>query len=131
MTILTWSLLAATLLVYLSKVPMNYLTLKQEKFDNNQPRLQQLTLTGIGHRAWAAHQNTIEAYPMFVAGILIAHTTGSDLFWSGFFAIGFLITRVLFIILYLADLAFLRSFSCGIGYLAILGLMLSPLIPAS
>lgn len=110
---------------------MNILTMKQHKFDNHQPRLQQHSLTGSGHRAWAAHQNTIEAYPMFVAGILIAHTTGSDLFWSGIFAVSFLIARVLFIFLYLVDLAFLRSFSWGVGYLAVLGLMLSPLIPMS
>jgi len=131
MTILIWSLLGATVLVYLSKVPMNYLTVKQQTFDNHQPRLQQLTLTGIGHRAYAAHQNTLEAYPMFVAGIFVAETMANDLFWSGVFAISFLITRVFFIIFYLADLASLRSFSWGIGYLAVIGLMLSPLLPGS
>ncbi|WP_335598963.1 MAPEG family protein, partial [Halopseudomonas sp.] len=40
-------------------------------YDNAHPRAQQAALTGWGARALASHQNMIEAFPLFAAGVLV------------------------------------------------------------
>lgn len=126
MTPLLWTLVAATILVYISKAPMNFITIKAEGYDNHHPRLQHQTMKGAGHRAWAAHQNTIEAYPMFAAGVLVSQFSQADPYWSLILGILFLVARVVFIALYLLDQAFLRSTSWAVGYGSTLGLMVLP-----
>lgn len=128
MTLPLWCLFIATLFVYLSKAPMNIITIRQESYDNNYPRIQHTRLKGIGHRAWAAHQNMIEAYPMFAAAIIVSYITDGNDVVENFCAITFLVSRVLFQAFYLLDKAFFRSFFWGVGYLAILGLFLTPLL---
>lgn len=39
------------------------------RYDNHHPRAQQARLTGFGARALAAHLNSIEAFPLFAAGV--------------------------------------------------------------
>lgn len=69
MTVLLWCLFAAALLVVLSKAPSATAMKKQTSgYDNQHPRAQQAALSGRDARAVAAHQNTVENFPLFAAG---------------------------------------------------------------
>jgi uncharacterized MAPEG superfamily protein len=95
-------------------------------YNNRHPRLQQSQLTGWGYRALSAHQNTIEALPIFAAGVFIAHLGGADPRRAATFAIAHTVARVLYPILYITDTHYVRSLVWGVGYLSALALALSP-----
>lgn len=128
MTLSLWCLMGAALLVVLSKIPMNIATLKTGTYDNHHPRVQQQQLTGIGHRAWAAHQNMIEAFPLFAAGVLVAHVAGGDQQVAALLSLSFLLMRLCYQLFYLIDWDKARSISWGLGYACTLGLFLTPVI---
>lgn len=128
MSLPLWCLLIAALLVILSKAPaMRAMTRMQGGYDNRHPRAQQASLTGAGARGLAAHQNTIEAFPLFAAGVLVAevHAPGSGV--AGVLAALFIVSRILYIGLYVGNIATVRSLVWAVGYLSSLGLMLAPL----
>jgi uncharacterized MAPEG superfamily protein len=129
MTIPLWCLFAATIWVVLTKVPMNILMARTEAYDNHHPRLKQLQLQpGAVHRAWAAHQNMLEAYPMFAAAVLVSEWVGGSHLWATVLCISYLILRLLYQICYLLDWATLRSLSWGLSYFCVLGLLLAPVL---
>lgn len=129
MSIPLWCLVAATIWVVLTKVPMNILIARTRRYDNHHPRLQQLQLQpGSVHRAWAAHQNMLEAYPMFAAAVLVTQWAGGDPLWISVLCISYLLFRLLYQLCYLQDWARLRSLSWGLSYFCILGLLLAPLL---
>jgi len=109
MTFLIWTLIIAALLPYLAKGPVAYAMNKLGGYDNKHPRSQQAKLTGIGARALAAHQNAFESFMIFSAAILLALTTGHIGESIQQLATIYLIARVLYNILYLANIGFLRS----------------------
>ena len=91
--------------------------------DNRNWRANQLPkLTGVGSRAYAAQANTWEAIALFTAAVTVAHLAGADERLSAIAAIAFLIARLLHTILYLADLATVRSFAFVIGWASCLWL---------
>ena len=77
--------------------------------DNNYPRQQAATLTGWRLRAKSAHYNSLEAFPGFAAAVVIAHTAGGDPTWLARLCIAFLVIRVLYVALYVGNLASARS----------------------
>lgn len=114
-------------LIFLTKVPVGVAMAKQAGgYDNKHPRDQQAQLTGWGRRAKAAHDNTIEAFPGFAAGVLIAHVGGADAHWSTVLAITFIAARVIYPALYLADVHLARSTIWGVGCAATFGLLVLP-----
>ncbi|HEY5718420.1 MAG TPA: MAPEG family protein [Motiliproteus sp.] len=124
-----WCLFAATLWLVLSKVPMNILGARLEPYDNHYPRLQQQRLRGAAHRAWAAHHNMQEAYPAFAAAVLVSHLGRGDPLLATLLGGLFLAARLSYQLCYLLDWPQARSISWGIGLLATLVLMLTPLRP--
>eukprot|EP00002_Diphylleia_rotans_P005792 TRINITY_DN1498_c0_g1_i1.p2 TRINITY_DN1498_c0_g1~~TRINITY_DN1498_c0_g1_i1.p2 ORF type:complete len:192 (+),score=36.08 TRINITY_DN1498_c0_g1_i1:71-646(+) len=94
----------------------------QRGLDNSNPRGQQEQLTGWGKRAVAAHQNTIEAFPVFAAGVIIATPYANILIVSRL-CIMFLASRIVYPVLYLADLASLRSLVWSVGFLSSMALL--------
>jgi len=96
-------------------------------YDNRNPRDQQAGLDGWGRRAVAAHLNGFEAFPAFAASVLVAILAGADPIWTTRLAVVFVAARALYIPLYLADLALLRSLVWTIGFSAVVGLFLLPL----
>jgi uncharacterized MAPEG superfamily protein len=127
MSIPFWCLFAVALLIYIAKIPVAK-AMKEEGrgYDNHHPRAQQARLSGFGARALAAHQNTIEAFPLFAAGVLMAHVTQTQGWFVEALALLFVVTRVLYLFLYWNDKATLRSLVWGVGLLCCLLLMLSP-----
>lgn len=113
----------AFLLLYLTKIPVAVAMGRSKGgYDNRHPRDQQAALAGWGRRAVAAQQNGFEAFAPFAAAVLIAHTVGADPVWSARLAVLFITARVVYIGLYLANWASLRSTVWMTGTLCTAGL---------
>jgi len=122
-------LLFAALMVLFTKVPVALAQAREQGgYDNRHPRAQQSKLTGFGARALAAHQNMIEAFPLFAAGVLLALWAGADGSWTTLLSVLFIAARVAYTILYLGDFNVLRSLSWGVGYGASIGLMVLAIV---
>jgi uncharacterized MAPEG superfamily protein len=78
-------------------------------FDNHNPRQWLAGLQGWQARAHAAQQNSFEALPIFVAGVLIAERLQMPQGRIDGLALLFLAARIGYIGAYLADRANLRS----------------------
>ncbi len=77
MSIALWCLFIAGLLHVLSKTPLFRAQHKSpEGYDNNIPREQQASLSGLGKRAFAGDQNELESVPLFATRILVAKAAG-------------------------------------------------------
>jgi uncharacterized MAPEG superfamily protein len=118
MTTLTVCLFITLLLPYLAKGPVAYAMAKLGGYNNNHPREQQSQLTGFGARAFAAHQNAFESLIIFAPAVLLAIATAntSDLVVN--LAITHVIARIVYNILYLADISTLRSIVWAIGIIS-------------
>lgn len=78
-------------------------------FDNHNPRVWLSNLSGWQARANAAQQNSFEALPIFIAGVLVAERMQASQSLIDGLAIAFLAARVAYIGAYLANRANLRS----------------------
>ncbi|PKL96464.1 MAG: hypothetical protein CVV18_01620 [Gammaproteobacteria bacterium HGW-Gammaproteobacteria-8] len=129
MSIALLCLLFAAVLILLTKVPVAMAMARMPGgYDNHHPRAQQARLEGFGARALASHQNMLEAFPVFAAGLLAALVSGADGHWTTLLALAFVAARVVYTILYLADFHLLRSLSWGAGFGASIGLMVLALL---
>jgi uncharacterized MAPEG superfamily protein len=117
MTVLIWCLFIATILPFLAKGPVAYAMKKLNGYDNNHPRDQQSKLTGFGARALAAHQNAFESLIIFAVAVLCTLVTNNITESIQILAIVHIGARVIYNILYLMDIAILRSavWAVGIG----------------
>lgn len=84
-------------------------------FDNHDPRRWLLSLEGWQARANAAQQNSFEALPIFIAGVLIAERAQASPSLVGGLAVAFVVARIGYIGAYLADRASLRSLLWIVG----------------
>ncbi|WP_411833613.1 MAPEG family protein [Pseudoxanthomonas mexicana] len=74
-------------------------------------------------RANAAHLNGFEAFPAFVAGVLMAQLAGVPVATITALAVTFTLARFLHGLFYLADLSLLRSLVWFVGFGSALALM--------
>lgn len=127
MTIPFWCVLIAAVIIYVAKLPAG-LVMAQEPggYDNVHPRRQQMNLTGLGARSIGAHNNAIEGFPIFAAGVIIAHIGNGDAFWATVLAIAYVVIRVAYTALYLAGFSYVRSTVWFLGLLASLALYVLP-----
>ena len=123
-----WCIVAAWTVVYLTKLPIAAAMNREGGYDNRHPRAQQAKLTGWGARALAAHLNGFETFAPFAAAVLVAHVAGAPTSLVTGLALLFVVARVAYVACYIADLSSLRSAVWGVGFLAILGLFLAPLL---
>jgi len=129
MTIAYWCVFVAFLLNMISKGPVAAAMARQPKgYDNRNPRDQQAGLEGWGRRAVSAHMNGFEAFPGFAAAVLIAALAGADPAWTTRLAVTFVVARVLYIPLYIADRASLRSAVWTIGFLSTVAIFVLPIL---
>lgn len=118
MTIPFLCVLCAFLLNYLTKIPLMIAMGREGKgYDNKTPREQQMRLTGWGKRALAAHQNSFEVTPLFAACVFVGHLSQGNAQLSSILAVTFVLSRILYTILYLADLDKIRSLVWALGIL--------------
>jgi uncharacterized MAPEG superfamily protein len=122
MTIAHFCVLAAALMPYLfvtyAKASREYLT----KGHNRDPRKYLASLEGSRHRAGLAQLNAYEAFPPFLAGVLIAGTVGAPQSSIDLLALVFVGARLVYGLFYILDWHLLRSTAWMVGMGSVLGL---------
>jgi uncharacterized MAPEG superfamily protein len=96
--------------------------------DNHQTRLWQSQLSGWRQRAYWAHLNSFEAFPLFAAAVIVAHLGSPGSFIAASAAWGFVAVRVIYSICFITDKAALRSFVWFVGMACIGALFISALL---
>lgn len=121
-----WCLVIVALLPYVLSFTGGYFRLRQfGGVDNKHPRQQIAQLEGVGARAYAAQANAWEALAFFTAAVAVLHLANSEAARGATAAnlsLGFLATRVLHPIFYLANLDVLRSIAFLVGLGCVIGL---------
>src|SRR4029077_804868 len=117
MTFAHWMLLAAALMPYLTIA-----LAKSGGVDNRAPRPGLESLTGWRRRADWAHRNHFEAFPAFAAAVFVAELTHAPQSRIDQLAGIFVLLRVIYTALYVADQATLRSVVWSLGLIAVLWL---------
>lgn len=128
MSIPFWCVFISALMIFIAKAPVAKAQAQDGRYDNRHPRAQQSRLEGFGARALAAHQNSFEAFPLFAAGVLMAHASQANGVLVDALALTFVISRALYLVCYWADLHWQRSLIWALGLICSLGLMLVPVL---
>jgi uncharacterized MAPEG superfamily protein len=85
-------------------------------YDNRNPRQWLAKLEGWRARANAAQQNSFEALPLFIAGVLVAERLQAPQGRVDMVAMVFIAARVAYIGAYVADTAGVRSAIWAVGF---------------
>lgn len=78
-------------------------------YDNNNPRAWMARQIDWRARANAAQANSFEALPFFIGAVIIAHQMGAYQFRLDLLAFVYVVLRMVYIMLYLAGMANVRS----------------------
>ena len=118
MTFAYWMLLVAALLPYVTVG----LAKSGGGFDNHAPRPGLDSLTGWRRRADWAHRNHFEAFPAFAAAVIVAELAHAPQNRIDVLAGIFVLLRLVYTALYLADQATLRSIVWSLGLVSVIWL---------
>lgn len=122
MTTAYWCVLVAILLPYACTVIAKMVGGRYGPNANRDPRSYLDKLQGLPRRAHAAQLNGFEITPAFAAAVIIAHLAGGAQQGTlDLLAVLFVLSRIAYILCYLADKAPLRSTAWFVG----LGLIIS------
>ena len=94
-------------------------------YDNYEPRAWLTQLGGWRGRANAAQANSFEALPLFIAGVLVAQQMGAAQGRVDMLALAFIAARIVYIALYIANQAWLRSAVWAVGMACCVALFFS------
>ena len=112
-TIAYWCVLVAAILPVvcagIAKSGMFSISPKKGGYDNNNPRAWLARQTDWRARANAAQANTFEALPFFFAAVIIAHQLQARQAVVDILAFLFVVLRIAYITMYVADMAKTRS----------------------
>jgi uncharacterized MAPEG superfamily protein len=106
LTLAYWILLVAFFLPF---VAAGVAKAGRRDYDNADPRGWESKLAGHRARAVAAMNNTFEALPFFAAAVTVAHQLGAPQGRLDALAAAWLVLRVVYLWLYVADKATARS----------------------
>jgi uncharacterized MAPEG superfamily protein len=113
MTIANWCVLIAALLPFVCTITAKSAGVGKSRrdggYDNNDPRGWLSRQSGLSLRANSAQANSFEALPFFIGAVALAQQGGADQGYIDQLAMAFVGLRVVYIGLYFADLATLRS----------------------
>jgi uncharacterized MAPEG superfamily protein len=108
-----WCVLVAAILPIICAGIAKYGTFDKPRreggFDNHNPRAWLARQTDWRARANAAQANTFEALPFFFAAVIIAHQLHARQTLLDILAFMFVVLRVAYILMYVADMAKTRS----------------------
>jgi uncharacterized MAPEG superfamily protein len=85
------------------------------RYDNRNVREWQSRLSGVAQRAHAAHLNSFEAFPFFAAAVLAAIAAHANMQRVAMLSIAFMVARVAYGLVYLWDVAALRTLVWFVG----------------
>ena len=112
-TIAYWCVLAMAILPIvcagIAKYGMFSKSRRDGGYDNNNPRAWLTKQTDWRARANAAQANTFEALPFFFAAVIIAHQLQARQTVADILAFMFVVLRVAYVLMYVADMAKTRS----------------------
>ena len=112
-TIAYWCVLVAAVLPIvcagIAKYGMFSKSPREGGFDNHQPRVWLARQTDWRARANAAQANTFEALPFFFAAVIIAHQLQARQAALDILAFMFVVLRIAYVVMYVADMAKTRS----------------------
>ncbi len=91
-------------------------------YDNRAPRAWLAQQTGKRARANAAQSNSLEAFPLFAIGVVVAVLQHVPVATIDALAVVFVAARVAYVACYVGDRPTLRSTTFAIGFLASIGL---------
>src|SRR3569833_776440 len=126
MTIAEVCIFASVMRYLLPIVPVKWGNAKQ--FDNARPRNPAFYQEGIRARAFGAHQNGIEAIPIFAAAVLFVFFCCLFLFLVFLLSVLFVIVRAAYVLTYVGDRPSLRSILWTLGFLITTAIFFFPLI---
>lgn len=128
-TIAYWCVLVAALLPIvcagIAKSGKMTIPPREGGYDNNNPRSWLAQQTDWRGRANAAQANTFEALPFFFAAVIVAHALQAEQARLDILAITFIVLRMVYIVMYVADMAKLRSVVWALGFLVNVGILFS------
>jgi uncharacterized MAPEG superfamily protein len=128
-TIAYWCVLVAAILPVLcagiAKSGMFRISPKKGGYDNNNPRAWLARQTDWRARANAAQANTFEALPFFFAAVIIAHQLQARQAVVDILAFMFVVLRIAYIMMYVADMAKTRSVIWVTAFLVNIWILLS------
>ena len=92
-------------------------------YDNHLPRTWLASQSGWRARANAAQANSFEVLPFFIGAVIIAHQMGSLQVRVDLLALAFVLLRMVYILLYVADQANARSVVWALALVANIALL--------
>jgi uncharacterized MAPEG superfamily protein len=117
MTFAYWMIVVALLLPYAAVV-----LAKSGGVDNHAPRATLAALTGWRQRADWAQRNHFEAFAPFAAAVIIAELAQVPQAKIDIAAGAFIVLRIVYTALYIADRATLRSIAWSLAFICVLAL---------
>lgn len=128
-TIAYWCILAAALLPIICAGIAKYGKMRIDPgkggYDNNNPRAWLARQTDWRARANAAQANTFEAIPFFFAAVIIAHHLQASQARLDILAVLFVALRVVYMVLYVGNLANARSIIWVFAFFTNIGILFS------
>ena len=109
----------------IAKSGMFRISPKKGGYDNNDPRAWLARQTDWRARANAAQANTFEALPFFFAAVIIAHQLQARQAVVDILAFMFVVLRIAYIMMYVADMAKTRSVIWVTAFLVNIWILLS------
>ncbi|MGQ0709453.1 MAG: MAPEG family protein [Rhodoferax sp.] len=126
-TLAYWCVLLAAILPIacagLAKSGKLRLSRRQGGYDNHSPRAWLAKQVDWRGRANAAQANSFEALPFFIGAVLIAHQLGANQTQLDLMALLYIVLRVFYVMLYVADAATLRSGVWMLAFLLNIGIL--------
>jgi uncharacterized MAPEG superfamily protein len=126
MTVAEWCVFGTLMLYLLTIVPVKWTGFR--RFNNSKPRDPAFYEDPIAARALGAHQNGIEAFPFFVAAVLLAEFRACPQRLIDELAVLFLIVRIAYVFTYLGNRPTLRSILWSIGFAINLAIFFMPML---
>ncbi len=128
-TVAYWCVLIAAILPIvcagIAKYGMMNTPRREGGYDNNNPRVWLARQTDWRARANAAQANTFEALPFFFAAVIIAHQLQAGQAGLDILAFLFVVLRIAYIMMYVADMAKTRSSIWALALLVNVGILFS------
>jgi uncharacterized MAPEG superfamily protein len=120
MTIAIWCVLAAGLLPYLVFGPAS------AKLDTLLPRVSARSLEGLPARAYGAHLNHFETFPLFAVAVLLAQMLEGANATINLLAVLYVAVRLIYTFFYLSNLQPFRSIAFFVGLLVAIAIFVHP-----